>query len=129
MEQDIQREEELDAMLKELYVGASVPKDINIRLHNQIKCKEAMKEADVSVWWLPASLNTVFAVFGAVILILFYYIVNLAGVDSTMPNLLRFVTGCFMKVQLVLIAGQVVIGWFLTFVSLWKLNFYQSAKL
>lgn len=125
----VQSEEALGRMLKALYAGETAPRDVNIRLQNQIKCKEVMEESGLHIWWLPASLSTIIAAAGIGISVLLYCIVNLVGMDATMPYLLQFVTGGFLKIHLALAACQVIASWLITLVGLWKLNFYQSARL
>lgn len=124
-----QSEEALDRMLKTLYADGAVPKDLNIRLKNQLKCKTVMEESGLHIWWLPASLNTIIAAAGIGIAVLLYCIVNLVGMNATMPYLLQFVTKSFLKIHLAFAACQVIVSWLITIVGLWKLNFYQSARL
>lgn len=126
---DIQADDALDGMLKSLYASETVPDDINIRLQNQIKYKTAMEENGMHIWWLPASLSTVLAVAGMALSLMLYYIIMLAGVDATMPFLLRFVAEGFLKIQFAIAFFQAAVSWLMTFVGLWKLNLYQSARL
>ena len=68
---------ELDEMLKAAYSEEKVPEDLNIRLKNQIACREVMKEKSISFWWLPAVLSTILAVAGFSISFLLYMIICL----------------------------------------------------
>lgn len=56
MEQHEVDENRIDNMLRAAYRHGFVPESVNIRLQNQLKCKEAMQEKSISVWWLPAFL-------------------------------------------------------------------------
>lgn len=128
MEQYKTDESTIDCMLQEAYGRETVPESVNIRLQNRLKCKEVMKETSISVWWLPASLSTVLAVAGFVIAFILYLIVNLYG-NYIMPNFVQMISGNFIKLQLIGMTAQIVVSWMMTFIGLWKLNFYQNAHI
>lgn len=128
MEQHRIDENKMDCMLREAYGHETVPESVNIRLQNQLKCKEAMKERSISVWWLPASLSTVFAIAGFVIACILYLIVNLYG-NFIMPNVVQMISGSFIKLELIGMIAQIMVSWIVTFIGLWKMNFYQNAHI
>lgn len=128
MEQQRINENRIDNMLKQAYRHENVPESVNIRLRNQLKCKEAITEKSISVWWLPALLSTVIAVAGFVIAFILYLIVNLSG-DFIMPNLVHVVSTSFIKLEWIGMAVQIAISWLVTIIGLWKMNFYHNAHI
>ena len=128
MEQHRTDEKTIDCMLRQAYGQETVPEGVNIRLQNQLKCKEVMKGKSISVWWLPASLSTVLAIAGFVMACIVYLIVNLYG-NFVMPNFAQMISGSLIKLELFGMITQIVVSWTITFIGLWKMNFYQSAHI
>lgn len=129
MESDIVNEDKvLHRMLEEAYEDV-VPEDVNIRLKNQLACKEVMKEKSISFWWLPAVLSTVIAVAGFTISFLIYMIISMKSADFIMPNLIHLLSTGFIRVELVMALLQIGISWIFTAIGLWKLNFRRRAHL
>lgn len=129
MESDIVNEDKvLHRMLEEAYEDV-VPEDVNIRLKNQLACKEVMKEKSISFWWLPAVLSTVVAVAGFTISFLLYMIVSMKSADFIMPNLVHLLSTGFIRIELVMALLQIGISWIFTAIGLWKLNFRRRAHL
>ena len=120
---------ELDEMLKAAYSEEKVPEDLNIRLKNQIACREVMKERSISFWWLPAVLSTILAVAGFSISFLLYMIISMKSTDCIMPNLVHMLSTGFIQIELASAVFQMAVGWFITVVGLWKLNFRKRAHI
>ena len=121
-------EKRIDSMLKTAYGHGNVPEDVNVRLHNQLKCKEAMNEKSISVWWLPAFLSTVIAIAGFVIAFTLYLVINL-NESFIMPNLVHVISIGFLKLELLGMIIQITISWLVTVIGLWKMNFYHNAHI
>lgn len=119
----------LESMLQAAYPKDNVPKDVNIRLQNQIKCKEVMGENKVSFWWLPATLSTILSLAISLIVIVLYCILEIKGADSWMPNLVSHISTFWLKLNLIVLVSEVALSWFITIVGLWKGNFRKSAKI
>lgn len=122
-------EDRFEQMMRDAYQSENVPTDVNIRLQNQLKCKEVMQEGKVSFWWMPALLSTVIAVATFAMALLIYVIIGVNKEVFVMPNLLHAVTTGWLKIQFIATCLQIVISWVATFVGLWKMNFYQSAHI
>ena len=120
---------ELDEMLKAAYSEEKVPEDLNIRLKNQIACREVMKERSISFWWLPAVLSTILAVAGFSISFLLYMIISMKSTDCIMPNLVHMLSIGFIQIELAAAVFQIAVSWFITVVGLWKLNFRKRAHI
>lgn len=120
---------ELDEMLKAAYSEEKVPEDINIRLRNQIACREVMKEKSISFWWLPAVLSTILAVAGFSMSFLLYVIISMKSTDCIMPNLVHILSTGFIQIELIAAVFQIVVSWLVTVVGLWKLNFRKRAHI
>ena len=119
----------LETMLQQAYSAESVPAGVNTRLQNRLACREVMTTNSVSFWWLPATISTILSIAFSIILCLGYVLVNIAGANSWMPNLLQLVSEPWLKLHLVVIALEVVISWLITFISVWKGNLVRSAKM
>lgn len=120
---------ELDEMLKAAYSEEKVPEDINIRLRNQIACREVMEEKSISFWWLPAVLSTILAVAGFSMSFLLYVIISMKSTDCIMPNLVHILSTGFIQIELIAAVFQIVVSWLVTVVGLWKLNFRKRAHI
>lgn len=120
---------ELDEMLKTAYSKEKVPEGINIRLKNQIACKEAMEDKSISFWWLPAVLSTILAVAGFAISLLVYLMIQMQSADYIMPNLVHLISKSWLHIELTVAVFQIGISWIFTAIGLWKLNFRKRAHI
>lgn len=128
MEQYEIDENKIDSMLKTAYGIETVPEGVNVRLRNQLKCKEAMAEKSISVWWLPAFLNTVIAAAGFAVALTFYLVVNVSG-GFIMPNLVHMISTGLIKIEVIAALIQIAVSWIVTIIGLWKMNFYHNAHI
>lgn len=128
MEQHEVDENRIDNMLRAAYRHGFVPESVNIRLQNQLKCKEAMQEKSISVWWLPAFFSTVMAVAGFAIAFILYLVINLKE-SFIMPNFVHMLSTGFLKLELLGMIIQIVTSWLITVIGLWKMNFYHNAHI
>lgn len=119
----------LESMLQTAYQKESVPEDVNIRLRNQIKCREVMGESTISFWWLPATVSTVISAAIGLILVVLYFAFSTAGTESWMPNLVSHISSFWLNINLAVLLFEVALSWIVTFIGLWKGNFRKSARI
>lgn len=119
----------LDNMLQKAYQKDSVPEDVNIRLRNQMKCREVMGESRISFWWLPATISTVISAATGLILVVLYFAFTVAGTESWMPNLVSHISSFWLNINLAVLLFEVALSWIITFIGLWKCNFRKSARI
>lgn len=122
-------ENELEQLLQSAYAIDGVPKEVNIRLKNQLACQKAMEESRVSLWWLPAAAGTVVSIAFGLILFLAYVIINIKSDSFWMPNLLQLVSAFWLKLHLAFLAAEIIISWIVTILGVWKGNLVQGARI
>lgn len=120
---------QLHRMLETAYRTGAVPEDVNIRLKNQIACREMMREKSISFWWLPAVASTVIAVAGLAVSVLIYLLIQMKSADFIMPNLIHMVCSGWLLLHLAAALFQIGSSWIFTVVGLWKLNFRKRAHI
>lgn len=123
------QQNELEQLLQSAYATDGVPKEVNIRLKNQLARQQAMEESRFSLWWLPATAGTVVSIAVGLILFLAYVIINIKSDSFWMPNLLQLVSAAWLKLHLLFLATEVAISWIVTIVGVWKGNLVRGARI
>lgn len=129
MEKENIRLERIEEMLQSAYFTQGVPEKVNIRLKNQIACRQAVEKSSVSFWWLPATVSTVISVAAGIIIYMIYVLVNIKGAYFFMPNLLQLISETWLKLHLAAVISEIILSWLLTFICIWKGSLVQRAKL
>lgn len=119
----------LEELLQEAYSTEPVPEEVNVRLKNQLMCRQAAQGQGVSFWWLPATLNTIISIAAGAILYLAYVIINIKGANSWMPNLLQLLSELWLKGCLAVIGFEMAVSWLVTILGTWKGNLFRSARI
>lgn len=119
----------IDDMLASIYSEERAPQDVKVRIQNRLACQKVMETKGVSFWWLPATMMTVISFAIAVMLCMFYVVVNMNGSQSLMPNFLQFVSEFFLKIHLVVLGVQVLLSWLVTLIGIWQGNLFKNAKI